>query len=290
MSASDITALIARLPEHDDHTASALVSRGVEAVPALIAALRHPDVEIRALARALLIAIGSPALPLLIDNLRDPFRRDALILIMLQIGDPVPLIHALPHAKANVQRYLRVVLQQLPPDDVVQPLLNAYFAAPPPHKMALIAALGMVEHTASIQALLRIVTTDDDQLATHAVLALMEMGNDDVTKALLLTLEHPNEWVATRTFAALIELGHPAGVMLVKHALLSKRETLRVMGVRAVPTLYKQGFLQYDEADDILQKLKRDKAFVVGIAAQEGRARLNHISEVKTLRAQDTSD
>jgi HEAT repeat protein len=286
MPPDDITALITRLPD-DDTSAPALLARGVDAVPALIAALRHRNREVRAIARELLVAIGAPAVPECVHALRDPFRRDALMVVLLRIGDPVPLIEALPTARANVQRFVRVVLQGMPPELVVTPLVRAYRRAGPADRMPFITALGMVPHAESIVALLELVTGGDDHHATHAVLALMEMQHDDATRALLLMLDHPDEWVATRTFSALLQLGNSGGVALVKHALLSSREFLRMMGVRAVPTLYRQGFLSYDDAADILQNLVRDKQFAVGIAATDALNELDHIKETDELRGEE---
>lgn len=283
MPAEELKALIARLTT-DDSTAPAILARGADAVPALIAALRHPNLQIRALARNLLITIGAPAVPDCVHALRDPFRRDALMVVLLRMQEPALLIERLPHQRANVQRFLRVLLQQMPPALVLPPLLAAYQTAQPDERMPLINALGMVAHPDSIAALLEIVQGPKDRLATHAVLALMEMQHDDATRALLLTLDHPDEWIATRTFSALVQLEDPAGVLLVKHALLSEREFLRIMGVRALPTLYEQDFLSYDDAADVLEKLKRDKQFTVAVVAQEALAQLDRAREHRTLR------
>ena len=229
--------------------------------------MRHKDYVVRTRAATILQTIGAPAIPALIEALRDPFSRDRVMLLLRDIGNMQALINALPTQRANVQRFLRVIIQDN--FEAALPVLKAALASDD-HTQALtaITCLGGIATETAQALLIEAVTHADDQIAARAIFALTENGVPNFIEKVLRTLQHHNEHIVTRTFTTLLHLEDAGGVVLVAAAMQDERDFVRVLGARAVPVLVRQGHLDYAQAVEILNIRMRDKSFNVGDSAR----------------------
>ena len=111
--------------------AQALVGlRNASAVESLKETLGSSEKAIRDNAVRALIAIGAPAVGLLVPALQDDntFRRDSAVRILGEIGDPralPPLLNALKHSEPEMRRDTVLAIGQIGSPQAVEPLINA---------------------------------------------------------------------------------------------------------------------------------------------------------------------
>lgn len=243
-------------------------------IPALIAELRHPNRDRRAAARAALRSIGATAVPQLAAQVGDPFLRDELMLLLVEIGDPRPLVAALPSAPRHIRRHLRTILSQIG-GAAVPPLAALLQTTNSADHSAAIEALAAIDDPAAHDLLLDIAALPDDQNAMLAILALIDNGfNEDVLARILRLLHHPDEWLATRAFTTLLQLEDAGVVVLVAKVLRDERPFLRSMAVRAIPSLVARGYLPLLDGREVLAMMKRDENAIVQAAAAQSLALL----------------
>lgn len=244
-------------------------------IPALIQQLRHPDPTQRAAARAALRQVGEAAAPTLVAQLADPFLRDEMMLLLLHINAAQPLVAALPAAPRHVRRHIRTILSQLGAA-AVSPLADLLADTAPTHRAAAIEALALIDDPAAHELLLKTAAEADNSAAVLAILALVDAGfNPEVMRRLLRLIQHPDEWVATRAFTALVQVEDEGVVLLVVYVIKDERPFVRSMGVRAVPQLVERGYLSREDGRETLRLMKRDESVVVQWAAIQALATLD---------------
>ncbi|PJF45036.1 MAG: hypothetical protein CUN55_00855 [Phototrophicales bacterium] len=246
-------------------------------VETLIQQLRHRSKAQREAARQALIALGIQAAPQLVTRLSDPFLRDEVMLLLVKIGEPRPLVEALPTAPRHLRRHIRTVLSELGAL-AVPPL--AHMLARPEHnaQQAAIEALAVIDHPSAHELLLQVAAGQEDQTAILAILALIDSGFDEsVVRRILTLLAHPDEWVATRTFTTLLQLDDVGVVVLVSYVIKDEREFLRSMAVRAIPQLVRRQHLSAENAREVLKLMCRDESAIVQSAAAQALQQLDNL-------------
>jgi len=215
------------------HAAEVLGKIGVQAVPALLQALRNEDNGLRGLAAIVLGKIGdSQAVPALLQTLQDEDYsvRRQVAEALGEIGD---------------ERALPVLLQELKDKDSVRRSESAN-------------VLGKIGDAKAVPALLRTLQQDEDKdVRLRAARSLGEIGDPQAVPALMQALRE-DEYVCWQAAGALGKIGAPAVPVLLQALQQDEDKKVRawVVGAlwdigdaRAFPALLQA--LKKDEDEDV---------------------------------------
>ena len=242
-----IRALHYRKDETRREALEALVGMGEQAVPRLVAAIVSGSaLECEALRR-----IGVPAVGLLIDALKDDYRRDSAVSVLGEIGDPRavdPLIRALIDARNRsidrlgnydtfAAKAAQAALVQLGAS-AVQPVsaMLSRTGVLPQARECLARVLGKIGDPRAVESLIYVLENPYEavQVRYGAVLALGEIGDPRAVEPLIATLADKDPMMREAAVLALGEIGDPRAVEPLTATLADKDPTMQEAAVGAL--------------------------------------------------------
>lgn len=116
----------------------------------------------------------------------------------------------------------------------VRPLVRALIARNTHARWNIAMALARVG-TPAVEPLITVVNTQDDAVRSPAVWALAEIGDTRAVEAMIAAMKNGrSECCRALSAAALLKLGHPAGVAAVEKELLSAHQTFQELVFEAL--------------------------------------------------------